>query len=100
MKVRVLTSALNDLSAGREFYEKQAEGIGEYFFDSVFADIDSLALYGGIHRKVSGFHRMLARRFPYSIYYKMDSDGSVVVFRVLDSRRDPGKIWRALKLSE
>lgn len=43
---------------------------------------------------------MLARRFPYSIYYKMDSDGSVVVFRVLDSRRDPGKIWRALKLSE
>jgi len=55
-EVRILTSALNDLAKGREFYEKQAEGIGSYFFDSVFADIDSLSLFGGIHRKVSGFH--------------------------------------------
>jgi len=35
------TSALNDLAKGREFYEKQAEGVGSYFFDSVFADIDN-----------------------------------------------------------
>jgi hypothetical protein len=52
MKVRVLTSAFNDLAAGRQFYEAQGEGLGGFFFDSVFADIDSLALYGGIHRKV------------------------------------------------
>jgi len=44
MKVRILTSAFNDLAAGREFYERQGEGLGDYFFDSVFADIDSLAL--------------------------------------------------------
>jgi hypothetical protein len=53
--VRILTSALNDLANGREFYEKQAEGVGRYFFDSLFSDIDSLALYGGIHAKVFGF---------------------------------------------
>ena len=64
------TSALNDLAKGREFYEKQAEGIGSYFFDSVFADIDSLSLFGGIHRKVFGYHRLLAHRFPFAIYYK------------------------------
>ena len=58
MRVRVLTSAVNDLARGREFYEEQGEGIGDYFFDSVFSDIDSLALYGGIHRKVNGFHRL------------------------------------------
>lgn len=66
MKVRILRSALNDLASGRKFYNKQGEGLGEYFFDSVFADIDSLALYGGIHRQVFGFHRLLARRFPFS----------------------------------
>lgn len=33
MKVRVLTSALEDLFAGREFYEDQGEGLGSYFFD-------------------------------------------------------------------
>ena len=50
MKVRILKSAFEDLISGREFYEKQSEGIGDYFFDSVFADIDSLSLFGGIHR--------------------------------------------------
>jgi hypothetical protein len=51
MTVRILTSALDDLTRGRAFYEKQGEGLGSYFFDSVFSDIDSLTLYAGIHRK-------------------------------------------------
>jgi|SRR5665213_3837757 len=92
MKVRILTSAFNDLKAGRTFYEDQGEGIGDYFFDTVFSDIDSLALYGGIHPKVKGYHRLLAQRFPYAVYYKMDAEGGVIVFRVLDCRQDPKKI--------
>lgn len=96
MKVRILTSAFNDLSDGREFYDQQGEGLGDYFFDSVFSDIDSLALYGGIHLKVSGYHRYLASRFPYAIYYRMGSSGEVIVYRVLDCRQDPKKTRRAL----
>jgi hypothetical protein len=97
MTVRILTSALNDLASGREFYEKQAEGVGIFFFDSLFSDIDSPALYGGVHAKVFGFHRLLARRFPCAIYYKMDSDGAVVVYRILDCRLNPVKTATALK---
>ena len=97
MRVRILTSALKDLEYGRAFYEGQGEGLGDYFFDSVFADIDSLALYGGIHRKVYGYHRLLARRFPYAIYYKMDSEGSPVVYRALDCRQNPARTARALE---
>ena len=67
MRVRILPAALNDLASGREFYRKQGEEVGDYFLDSLFSDIDSLALYGGIHRKVFGFHRSLPRRFPYAI---------------------------------
>ena len=96
MKVRILTSAFNDLAAGRTFYEQQGEGLGDYFFDSVFSDIDSLALYGGIHPKVMGYHRLLARRFPYAVDYKMDQDGSASCFRVLDCRQDPSKTTRQL----
>jgi hypothetical protein len=91
MTVRILTSAFNDLAAGRAFYESQGHGLGDYFFDSVFSDIDSLSLYGGIHPRVLGYHRLLAHRFPYAVYYKMDADGSVLVFRVLDCRQDPAK---------
>jgi len=96
MKVRILTSAFNDLAAGRAFYESQGQGLGDRFFDSVFSDIDSLAFYGGIHPSVMGYHRFLARRFPYAVYYKMDADGCVIVFRVLDCRQDPAKTTRDL----
>jgi|ERR1017187_1346571 hypothetical protein len=99
MKVRIFTSAINDLAAGREFYDRQGEGLGDYFFDSVFADIDSLALYGGIHLKVFGHHRRLATRFPYAIYYRMGSGGEVIVHRALDCRQNPEKSRSALRKS-
>ena len=44
MRSKILSSAVDDLHAGRLFYEKQGEGQGEYFFDSLFSDIDSLLL--------------------------------------------------------
>jgi len=95
MRIKILFSAVEDLHTGRLFYEKQGPGLGEYFFNSLFSDIDSLALYAGIHPKVFGYHRLLSKRFPYAIYYTLDSD-LVVVFRVLDLRRDPDRIRQAL----
>ena len=60
MNVRILPSALDDLVVGREFYNLQGEGLGAYFFDSLFADVDSLRLHGGIHRIIFGHHRLLS----------------------------------------
>ena len=67
MKVRVLRPAFDDLAEGRGFYDRQEAGVGDYFFDSLFAEIDSLVLYAGIHPIRFGFHRLLARRFPYAV---------------------------------
>ena len=50
MKIRVLRSALEDLASARQFYDAQAPGVGDYFFDSLFSEIDSLVLHAGIHR--------------------------------------------------
>lgn len=97
MRIKLFSSAQEDLYEGRLFYEKQGEGLGEYFFDSLFSDIDSLILYGGIHPKVFGYHRMLAKRFPYAIYYRIEEEAVVVVWRVLDLRCDPKKTKQALK---
>jgi len=58
---------MEDLANGRRFYDSQELGVGDYFFDSIFADIDSLKLYAGIHPQVFGFHRMLTQRFPYAV---------------------------------
>ena len=97
MKLRLLTSAFNDLADGRDFYERQDKGLGIYFLDSLFSDIDSLVLYAGIHRQVFGFHRLLSKRFPYAIYYQIETGSGVVVYRVLDCRQNPRKIRTVLK---
>jgi|APCry1669188970_1035186.scaffolds.fasta_scaffold05822_1 Putative addiction module component len=62
MKIRLLSSSLDDVIDGRLFYEKQGEELGEYFFDSLFSDIDSLTLYGGVHPKIFGYHRMVVQK--------------------------------------
>lgn len=64
MQLRILPSAFGDLDRGRAFYAQHGEELGDYFLDSLFADIDSLALYAGIHTVVWGFHRMLAQTLP------------------------------------
>ena len=95
MRVKLLSIALEDLYEARLFYEKQGEGLGEYFFDSLFSDIDSLILYGGIHQQTFGYYRMLAKRFPYAIYYQVEQE-TAVVWRVLDLRQDPKKTKHTL----
>ncbi|MDX1640564.1 MAG: type II toxin-antitoxin system RelE/ParE family toxin [Balneolaceae bacterium] len=95
MNIKILNSALEDLYKGRLFYEELNDGLGEYFFNSLFSDIDSLTLFAGVHIKVFGFYRKLSQKFPYAIYYKIE-DSTVVVWRVLDLRRDPESIHDAL----
>jgi len=99
MQVWIARSAETDLLEGFVFYEKQQPGIGDYFLDSLFADIDALALYAGIHIKFNGrLHRMLARRFPFAIYYELRSDVATVV-AVLDCRQNPASITERLDRS-
>jgi plasmid stabilization system protein ParE len=88
MKIVILPSARDDLADGFRFYEQQEEGLGDYFLESLFSDIDSLRLYAGIHPKIFGNYRLLSKRFPCAIYYAEQSE-TVFVKAVLDCRKDP-----------
>ena len=96
MKVRVLDSAKRHLIEGAKFYEEQGSGLGNYFLDALFADIDSLAFYGGIHPLFFRFHRSVAKRFPFAIYYLLTGE-EVRVYAVLDCRRRPSWVRHQLK---
>ena len=96
MQLRILKSAFEDLDRGRAFYAQHGDEVGDYFLDSLFADIDSLASHGGIDAQVWGFHRMLARRFPHAIYYRVNAD-VCPVWRVLDCRSRPSRVRQALR---
>lgn len=93
--VVVLAEAAEDIEQARDFYDALDPGVGDYCADSLLADIESLALYHGIHSRQFGFHRMLAHRFPFGIYYR-ETKPRTEVFAVLDLRRDPNWIRKEL----
>ena len=97
MTIEILPEALADLITGFRFYERQAAGLGRYFLDSLFADIDLLASNGGAHAKAFHYHRSLSTRFPFAIYYRVEA-GTVRVRAILDCRRKPS--WIRRKLSD
>ena len=98
MEIRLLETAKVDLREGWKFYEKNAAGLGDYFLDSIQADVRSLKLYAGIHEMSEGFHRMLARRFPFAVYYLIENE-TIDVYAILDCRRDPEWIVKRLDSS-
>ena len=96
MKVQVLEDATVDLADGFLFYEQRADGLGEYFLDSLWSDILSLRIYGGMHDVHYGYFRLLAKRFPYAVYYRIENN-TARVRAVLDCRRDPNWISNRLR---
>jgi len=50
MTFRILETVKRDFITGFYFYEKQSEGLGDYFLDSLYSDIDSLMIYSDIHQ--------------------------------------------------
>lgn len=88
MKIKVLESAQLDLVNGFHFYDRQAEGLGNYFLDSIYSDIESLYLYAGIHSQHFGYYRLLSKNFPFAIYYRIKGN-NVLIYAVLDCRQNP-----------
>ena len=62
MNVEILNLAELDILDGFHFYESQEAGLGEYFLENIYSDIDSLALFAGIHLKPhKNLHRLLSK---------------------------------------
>jgi plasmid stabilization system protein ParE len=88
--IEITQAAQDDLLAAYWFYEHQQAGIGAYFLNSLYADIDALQISAGVHVKLqpSGALRSLGSRFPFAIYYLLEGKKATVL-AVLDTRRSP-----------
>jgi hypothetical protein len=76
VRIEILEDAQEDLVQGVHFYEGREAGLGAYFLDCLFSDIDSLLVYAGVHQVIFGHHRCLSKRFPFAIYYNVEGNGS------------------------
>ena len=89
ISITISEDAFVDLGEGFYFYEAQDIGLGDYFAAGLRADIEGLKISGGTHRMVyRDYYRLLSRVFPYGIFYTKEED-SVVVWAVIDLRRNP-----------
>jgi len=95
VNLQILDEAEQDLIDGFRFYEMQGKGLGHYFLDSLFSDIDSLTLHAGIHATNFGYHRLLAKRFPFAVYYRIEGE-TAQISAVLDCRQDPKNVQARL----
>ena len=77
-----------DLQQGHEWYEKQSPGLGDQFladlmeaFQRLESNPERFPLY------YRDFRRVLARRFPYKIFFRI-SGQNLIVFRILHAAQD------------
>jgi plasmid stabilization system protein ParE len=98
VEIRLLETAKEDLRGAWRFYEQQSSGLGDYFLDSVQADLRSLTVFAGVHERVKVYFRLLCKRFPFAVYYLIE-EGRVDIYAILDCRRDPEWIARRLRTS-
>jgi hypothetical protein len=97
MKLELLDLAMGDLIEGYHFDERQEAGLGTCFLDTLYSDIDSLRIFGGIHRKAhKNRHRALSTRFPFAIYYTLELE-TVRVRSIVDCRKNPSWIRQHLR---
>jgi hypothetical protein len=95
--IEILDQAVEDLIEGFHFYEEQQSGLGSYFLSNLYADIESLLLYNGLHEKIyTDYFRLLSRRFPFAVYYTLKAD-VIYIHAVLDCRRDPAWVRQRMR---
>jgi toxin ParE1/3/4 len=87
------------IAAQREFekavswYNDQREGLGEEFLQEIENVVAGAAAHPERYPIVTGdVRRAVARRFPYSVFFRTRAD-TLVVLVVFHGRRDP-EVWR------
>jgi hypothetical protein len=97
MKVQILDTAEEDLVEGYWFYQRQQPGLGAHFRNGIYADLYALEKTAGVHRIVyKNYHRALATRFPFALYYSV-SGQTAFVRAIVDCRRNPTWISEHLR---
>lgn len=87
-RVIIRPNAEADARAARLWYESQRPGLGDELVEEIRHAIRALEERPD-RRPIyyRGFRRLLTRRFPYKLFYRI-AGGRVIVFRILHARRD------------
>jgi plasmid stabilization system protein ParE len=91
MQIRIRPEARLDIYEASRFYDRQSDGLGDKFVESIFEDMERLSQFAGIHSKLGRYFRILSRKFPFMICYDVSGE-EIVVVAVLSCRMLPATI--------
>jgi plasmid stabilization system protein ParE len=92
-RLRLTPEAELDLDEAHLWYYRQAPGLAAAFLASVNTCLASIQRHPEAHALVDPtMRRALLRRFPYAVFYEIES-AEIVVYAVFHGARDP-RAWR------
>jgi plasmid stabilization system protein ParE len=88
-RVLLRKEAQDDLKDAAAWYEEQRHGLGGEFLDEAASTLNRIGgtpfAYADVHR---GVRRALLRRFPFALYFRVESE-VVSVLAVMHGSRSP-----------
>ena len=85
----ITPAAEADLAEARAWYESKRDGLGDEFLLCIEAGLDHIRRVPAAASEVyPGVRRVVVRRFPYGILYRVDPD-QIAVIAIYHSKRDP-----------
>ena len=94
MKVLLRPDAEADIKEAFDWYEAQRPGLGGVFLHAVDVAVASAGdhprAYAVLHRDV---RRVLLRKFPYGLFFRLLEDDTVVVLGCIHAKRHP-RVWK------
>ena len=86
--VSIRAAARADLQHAYDWYEERCAGLGDEFLAAIAEALLRLeANPEGFPVYYRGFRRVLTRRFPYKLFFRIEGD-AIIVFRILHGAQD------------
>ncbi|HDQ03632.1 MAG TPA: type II toxin-antitoxin system RelE/ParE family toxin [Deltaproteobacteria bacterium] len=80
MKIEFLTIAQKELADAVDWYNEQADGLGNEFIDEMDRAIRRIAAYPKSCTEIeSDLRRCIMARFPYALIYGLEKDRVIIV---------------------
>jgi plasmid stabilization system protein ParE len=89
MKLRYTRRAVTELLSAYEWYEGQQSGLGSDFLRVFRRLVSNVAEHPAMYpRHRDAMRRAFMRRFPYSVFYRVEDD-TILVIAVFGTSRSP-----------
>jgi len=89
MKIEYHPLTVDDLNTASFHYEQQQSGLSKIFLAEVYQAIERIQAHPFLYVEVAGIRRILLKRFPYSILYRIVPSDCIRILVIRHHRRHP-----------